>query len=345
MIFFFVILSSCEQSGHRIKRTIDNVEFIENGKVKSITEYKCSKFKTVNEQIDINKPSCRIIQIKEYSSDGVLLKDAEWVYNYYPDTPDKITKCEINELGQKINSKYEMIIGDKIGLTLYQEFEFNDAGFEVSKRSYTNGVYTHRDETNYDDYNCPIEEIYFNEDEKRHYNTYEYDYLNRVVKSSFYQYNSLSYYTKYKYDDDNLWHSSSSRYNAEDKLIEKKERDFDKPDKVLQEKFYENGRIKSKHILDNNGLDIYLSFDQNGNLIEHKEFDQEQLVVKKNWKYREDGALLKESEISNVNSSNNNINETTIYKRDNQGNWIEKVVLNNANEVVDLRIREYEYYF
>jgi hypothetical protein len=345
LLIFLITFYSCEHSVPRIKKKLETVEFSENGKIRKITEYECLKYDVKNDQIDIKKSSCRIVQLREYTSNGILIKDAEWKFNYFPDRPDNLTTCEINELGQKISSNYEAIIGDKIGLTIYEEFEYNDAGFEISKRSYTNGVYTHRNETKYDDYNCPIEEIYFNEDEKRHYNTYEYDRLNRVIKSSFYQYNSLSYYTKYEYDDDNIRYSSSSKYNADDKLIENKKSDSDKPDNVLKENFYENGRIKSKHILDDNGLNIYISFDQNGNLIEHKEFDQEQLVVKKSWEYREDGALLKESQISNVNLSNNSINVTTIYKRDNLGNWTEKVVLNNANEVIDLRIREYEYYF
>ncbi len=343
LILCVFTIYSCDQSNLRLKRTAQNVEFSENGKVKKIIEFDCSKVNHNNEKIVINKSSCRIIRIKEFSLSGVLLTDAEWEYNYHPERPDNLTISDINDLGQKISTKKEMMIGDEIGITLFQEFKYNDAGFVIENKHFTDGVYTHKIVTNYDEYNCPIKEIHYNDDEISHFYIYENDHLNRVIKSSYFTNNSLRTYTKFEYESDNDdWHSSFSKYDNDDKQIESIV--LKKPEKVLEEKFYDNGRIKFKHVLSDKGLDVYLKFDENGNLIERKEFDGEQFILQKSWEYREDGALLKESQASNVTLMNNNVDETIIYKRDNLGNWIEKIVLNNANEIIHIRTRYLEYY-
>jgi hypothetical protein len=343
LLLFIATIYSCDQSNLRVKKTPQNIEFSENGKVRKIIEYNCSKINHNNEKIVVNKSSCRIIRIKEYSLNGVLLKDAEWKYNYYPERPDNLTISKINDLGQKISSKKEMMIGDEIGVTFLQEFKYNDAGFVVEKKHFTDGVYTHKIETDYDEYNCPIKEIHYNKDEISHYYIFENDHLNRIIKSSYFTNNTLNTYIKFDFENDNdEWHSSFSKYNYDDKLIESTV--LKKPEKVLVEKYYDNGRIKFKHILSDNKLDVYLTFDENGNLIERKEFDGEQFILQMSWEYRKDGALLKESYASNVNLMNNNFDETIIYKRDNLGNWTEKIVLNNANEIIDIRARDLEYY-
>ena len=210
-----------------------------------------------------------------------------------------------------------------------------------------------RNETIYDEFNCPIKELHYdNNNEIKFYNINEFDKLNRQISSEEYSKdNSLEEKWIKEYEKDNDDWIVMKTYDADGNLIDEEYKDEDYTDI----EYYSNGKVKTWHFkttfmysiyqnLYQINDDVYETYDKNGRLIERKIYNNEKWIATNTWKYREDDALIEESESTGRIVGKSFYKKTTYYRVDFNGNWIERYTMDSEGNVTELAVREYEYY-
>ncbi|MDX9918309.1 MAG: hypothetical protein RBT15_09925 [Gudongella sp.] len=325
------------------------------GKVKRIIEYQCDKYWRDENSFKIVKNSCKIYNIKEFNLDEILIRSRSWNNFDYLKEPDLTEIQKINKSGLVI----EKIKFSSTGETK-ENYSYNPAGFETEHVLYINGMLFSRYEIFYDEYNCPIKEIYYNDNnEIKYYYTNEFDDKNREILSKRYNKdNSLEgKWTKEYEKDSDDWIIKCS-FSSDGKLLEREDKrelyksnkfEFvytsDLPDKGFTDvEYYSNGKVKTWHYINYKNEDIYQTYDLNGRIIERKIYHQEDWQYSYTWKYREDGAVIEESESTSRVIGKKYYKRTTYYSVDFNGNWIEKYTIDIDGNSNVLRVREIEYY-
>lgn len=358
IIILILLLVSCEPAIKRTPRIKEIPVRKYGGKVKRIIEYQCDQYWAKENPLKIAKNSCKIYRVSEFNSDEILIKDMYWHDLDYPNEPGFTETQRTNESGLIIERITKMT-----GLwanEIKTNFSYNQAGFETEKVVYRKGIFSSREETIYDEYNCPIKEISYDENnEVEDYKENKYDNRNRIVLSLQYKKdNTLEEKCSYEYDGDDEDWIVKKTYDAIGRLIdEEDERDSYKTNKVdylytsrlpdegfTDVEYYSNGKVKEWHFINEEDYDIYQTYDENGRIIERKIYSNGEWQDTNTWKYREDNALIEESESTSRVVGKSYYKTTTYYSVDFNGNWIEKITTDSEGNVLELRVREIEYY-
>jgi hypothetical protein len=358
IIPLILLLFSCEPAIQRTPRIKEIPNRMYDSKVKKVIEYHCDKYWKNETPLKISKNSCKICEILEFNPDGILIKSREWWYFDYPNEPNQTRITRVNESG--------LIIERVSKMTGYSPsevktvFSYNQAGFETEKVTYRNGVFLSRVEKIYDEFNCPIKEIFYDENnEIRSYLINKFDILNRITSSEEYTKNdSLSGKWSREYEKDNDDWIVTNTYDAHGNIIERRDRresykmnklDYEYTRSLPYEGFsdieyFSNGKVKTWHFINSFNKDVYQTYDENGRIIERKIYDNEEWLETFTWKYREDDALIEESESTSKIAGKPFFKKTTYYRVDSNGDWIEKYTIDIEGNVYDLAVREFEYY-
>ena len=343
-----IIFLSCEPAIKRTPRLKENHKREYGGIVKRIIQYNCDKYWTNENPLKIAKNSCKIYKVMEFNQDEIITKEMVWYNLDYPNDPGFIETVKINESGLIIE-RVEDYYGDKTK-TYYS---YNQDGFETEEVVYYENMLCWRNETIYDEFNCPIKELHYdNNNEIKFYNINEFDKLNRQISSEEYSKdNSLEEKWIKEYEKDNDDWIVMKTYDADGNLIDEEYKDEDYTDI----EYYSNGKVKTWHFkttfmysiyqnLYQINDDVYETYDKNGRLIERKIYNNEKWIATNTWKYREDDALIEESESTGRIVGKSFYKKTTYYRVDFNGNWIERYTMDSEGNVTELAVREYEYY-
>jgi hypothetical protein len=334
------------------------------GNVKRIIEYDCDRYFTNENPIKINKNSCKITSIENYDINEMLLKQMEWYGSNYPNDTDNIIVNKLNEAGltyewmHRWNSVYFGKLTEQKVL-----YSYNKDGFITDEVVYQSGKYLWRKEYNYDEYNCPIKEILYDSINKiESYYVRSFDLKNRETLSI--KYNNkdkLIEKVVTEYDDDYYdfdgWVIRTT-YDGDGKLIEHEDKlELYKNNKIdggwtpklpykgaKDVEYYSSGKVKSWHFQNSSNEDVYQIYNENGRIIERKIYRNETWLETYTWNYREDGALVEQSESTSKIVGTSYYKKTTNYKLDFNGNWIEKIVFDSEDNVSLMRVREIEYF-
>jgi hypothetical protein len=108
---------------------------------------------------------------------------------------------------------------------------------------------------------------------------------------------------------------------------------------------YPNGPVKTWRYTNEEGKNIEQTYDLSGRT--HPSYDQ--LSTRKpeesfEWKYRQDGKLLEESTTSFISPGKPYYKKSTFYRLDYYGNWVEKYSMDSEFGVIEMFVREIEYY-
>lgn len=353
-----IFLLSCEPSIKRAPLLKEKHKREYGGKVKRIIEYDCDKYWTNENPLKIVKKSCKMYSVMEFNQDEILTKEMKWDDLDYPNDPGFILTVKINESGLIIEK-----VAKKIGsfsFELKSNFSYNQDGFVTEKVIYSDNVFSSREETIYDEFNCPIKEIYYDENnEIEYYYINKFDKLNREISSEKYSKdNSLEKKWTKEYEKDNDDWIARKTYDADGNLIDKDDkRESYKMNKVdylyttglpdegfTDIEYYSNGKVKTWHYKNQNNHDVYQTYDENGRIIERKIYFNEEWLDTYTWKYREDDAIIEESESTSRIVGKSFYKKTTYYRVDFNGNWIEKYTMDSEGNVTELAVREFEYY-
>ncbi len=341
LLFSLFILISCQPYSQVERVPLVKEPYTKDfkGDIKKIIEYNCDKYSPNHSSVHIIRESCKIRSIREYSKDGILLSELKWPRLNYPLEPETIIQTT-NDLGLVV------LKHTKLNYYFYEEkktFSYNNNGFITEEilqfRSYPNDDFVlKRTETTYDDYNCPIKIMVFDNNNNVIYSyTSEFDNWNReTLTKRFDDANILEEYTEYKYQNgDNNWIERIT-YDGNKKLL-KKEKFNDLHSNI---EYHSNGKVKI--IEQHNG--IILAYDENGKNIERKTFNNKEWESTETWKFREDGVLIEESISANNFTGKDFYKITTYYRIDFFGNWHEKYTIDSEGEIANLSIRDIEYY-
>lgn len=358
-ILTLIFLSSCDQLTNRTPRVQDRLIRDYRGKVKRIIEYACDKYWVHENPIRIDKNSCEILRISEFNEDEILTKEMLWNVGEYPKDPEYLTINKVDESGNIIETIRNKRLSDKKRLS----FSFNQAGFQTEWVEYMNGKFSMREETVYDEYNCPIKEITYDENNKiTHYHIYSYDEKNREISSTKYDgrdkliYKTVKEYDDYYTDFDDL--VVETDYDANGKITNKVDaRELYKSNKIVGSwtpklpykgaediEYYTSKKVRSWHFVNSTNEDVYQTYDEEGRVIERKIYRNKIWSYTYSWKYREDGALLEESESTSRVVGKSYDKRTTYYRVDQMGNWVERYRIDEEGRLSLLATREFEYY-
>jgi hypothetical protein len=121
---------------------------------------------------------------------------------------------------------------------------------------------------------------------------------------------------------------------------------LDTPQEILDEKYInpKTGKIQSLFYRNRDDEDVFELFNNEERLTERKFMKGNQWIKTQNWRYREDGALLEESESTSQVVGRSFYKKSTFYKVDNNGNWIEMYSTDSEGAVYNLNKRSIEYY-
>jgi hypothetical protein len=353
LIFF----TSCDNFINRVPRVQEKINHDPyNGKVSKVIEYECNTYFIENENnIDINKRSCRLCAIYEYYP--LLQIEKNWSGSNDIKKPDAIKTTSFNAFGHIVEESNKSVF--PFAYESKSNYTYNESGFVVKQVSYYHGSFGNfysNIETIYDEYNCPIKEIHYDSTHKiTKYFINKFDKRNRQIKSSEfdsanvlrqeevlkYKGDDTEWTTKYEYDNNGKLKYKSDRSNSENIFTKIFKSNSDDNYKNIE--YYPNGKIKTKSYIDMGDV-VYLTYDENERIIERKTYsNNNEWKETFTWKYREDGALLEESESTSKYTNIAYYKKTSYYKLDFNGNWIEKYTIDNENNVIELKVREFEY--
>lgn len=350
-----ILISGCNNSSRIPLKRVDYQVGFEPG-VKSIKEYDCQQYWTDKIPPQIVKSSCSLSKLDEYTKEGHLTKELIWFDSDNQSNPESIRLIKYNDSGQIIEdfSKSTGIINTESKII----YSYNASGFQTERIIFLNGKITFREEDIYDEFNCPIKKIYYKDNLLNQSITYEYDTKNRPITEITYDENSkLMYKEKYAYESGNKY-VKYIRYDSEGKIImeEDKNKSVERnkinglytnalPGKEAKNvEYFSNGKVRSWHFKNQNNDDVFQVYDDNERIIERKIYSNEKWQDTFTWKYREDGAILEESESTSRIVEIPYFKKTTYYKYDIKGYWIEKVVVDTEGRAIELKAREIDYY-
>ena len=362
------LLLSCQGKSERTVLVIEPHFGEFGGKVKQIIEYDCKKYFNAEFPYSIDKSSCEIKNVYKYNIDEVLIEDLSWSWNDYPDKPDYRKVKTVDKYGNILvenstklasNNNYPFMVDMAKGYNIITTNTYNQDGFRVEQVVMRNGELQRRVEYIRDEYNCLTKEIQFdNENEVSFYIERKFDNKNRMVEYVFYDGETEDKEkTVYKYGKSAKW-EIMKEYDSNGYLVETTSRkdviesnmidysaSYGLPYNGYKDvEYYSDGNVRSWHYINNIGLDHFNTYDRNGETIEHKSYNGDEWQDTYTWKYREDGALIEESEATSRIVGKNYYKKTTYYKVDHNGNWIEKQILDNEGNMLEGMAREIEYY-
>jgi len=351
-----MFLISCNSSQKRTPIVYKESKREYGGKVKRIIEYSCSGY--MNSSNVIIKNNCEVSSISDFDKYENTIKCLSWNTSKYPDEPDFSSICKINDLGLVTERRVMKKVSSYGWKEEKDMFTYNGAGFRTECVYFSDGKLASRDETVYDEYNCPVKNIYYDQNNKvSQYYVYEFDNKNREIVSL--TYNAKDQLQKKKITKyDNNERAICFTYDEKGKLLEKEdENDAIKDNKVdklysteLPDKGYTNieyylsKKVKTWQYKNQYNNDVYQTFDENGRAVEIKIYSNKEWQDTYAWRYREDGAILEKSESTSRILGKSYHKTTTYYKVDFNGNWIEEFTSDSEDRFLGLHIREIEYY-
>ena len=232
----------------------------------------------------------------------------------------------------------------------------------------------------YNKFGFKTEEIYYGEGNKFRGRTENiYDDYNCLVKVSRYDTSNIQYlyYTK-EYNNNNQ-EICYTEYDAKGEIRIKENYEYSKEGEIIKEartgkagteiknfkvisinkktnnnftllesyncqlEDYPSGKLKNITYANDNE-EVTLTYDENERLIERKVKNKGVWYETFTWKYREDGALLEESESTSKYIGKSYYKTSIYYTVDSNGNWIEKYKLDSEGRVLDLSVREIDYF-
>lgn len=354
--FSILICISCENSINRIPKSKEKEEREYGGKVKKIVTYYCEKCWTDEHPLTIDKNSCNVFNVQSFNAHETMLEEMTWGKSNYPNKPDMKTINKINKSGLIIETTRNSVYSGDTRII----YSYNQDGFRTEKVVYYDGELSLRTETIYDEFNCPIKEIVFTENNKlSYYRVMEHDNRNREI--SYERYNNedeLETKRVMKYDDDSDKWTIRYSYNVKGELESKDDRkESFKTNKVsflyspnLPDvrytgiEYYSTGEVKSWHFKNQHDDDVFQTYNKNGKVVERKIFNDEEWKNTFTFKYREDGSVIEESESTSRIIGKSYYKKTTYYNVDFNGNWIEKHITDSEGNVLELAMRDIEYY-
>lgn len=325
------------------------------GEVKKIIEYDCGRYWADGSPIRINRASCRITTIMEFNPDEIKLKELKWFMSEYPNEPNISEFVKVDSSGLIIE-RISRIIGGPIDNEHISYYTYNDSGFETEREVYKNGNLLNKREIIYDDYNCPIREIHYDKNnDLTSYYINEFDNKNR--KTLYVRYNNKDiiqnkYVMEYEGDHDD-W-TVRYRYDGDGNLLNKVDKRENKvnilyksalPDNRYSNiEYYPDGQVKKWNYTNTLNNEVFQEYDLNGRIIERNVYNNNEWLESYTWKYREDGAILEESHSTSQIIGKSYYKKTTYFSVDFNGNWVEKYTMDSDERVLDMKIREIEYY-
>lgn len=358
IIFSILFCISCESRINRIPRLKEKEDREYGGQVKRIIEYECDKYWTDENPLKIVKSSCKIGIVRDFNPDEIMIKEMKWYDLNYPNDPGFTQTIKLDENGLIIEEISQQF-GD-FGFKTKRNYSYNQAGFETEKVVFREGEFAFREETIYDEYNCPIKEIrYDKNNEVENYYINEFDNRNRETSSLKYD-NKNELDTKWikEYnDEDDRWVVKYS-YDGDGELIYKSDKiESFKTNKVgflyspnlpdvrfTDIEYYSSKKVKTWHFKNQDNNDVYQTYDESGKIIERKIYRDEVWQDTSTWKYREDGSVVEESESTSRIVDKSYYKKTTYYRVDFNGNWVEKYSLDSEGNVTELAMRDIEYF-
>ena len=159
-----LILVSCESTVERIPRVKEKSIKKYDGKDKAIFEYECDRYEENRNQLIIEKNSCKLSNMKVFNPDDVLIKVLKWHTLDYPNDPEFVEIKKVNEFGLVIEESTKQT--GKYPFETKNIYSYNKDGFKTEEVTYLNKNLTRREEKIYDEYNCPIKEIFYDKNNK-----------------------------------------------------------------------------------------------------------------------------------------------------------------------------------
>lgn len=353
-------LNSCGQSVKRTPLVPPKPKREYGGIVKKIVEYDCDKYFANEQPLKIVRSSCKISEVFEFNLDEIRTKHLWWGFFEYPNDPQFIDISVVGESGQILEKTSTATAGGFFKAFNNKEtYSYNAAGFITEWAWFRDNHLDRRLETKYDEFNCPIR------------------------KSTFDAENNLVEYTILEYNEHNL-PISSTNYDRLDRLVEKQTFEYDFKDScVITSTFdangtltmeedecasrknnvvdaistnglpgkgftdienYPNGQTKTWRYTNEEGKKIEQKYDLNGRIILRTISSNAKTEESFEWKYQQDGKLIEESTTSFISPGKPYYKKSTFYRLDYYGNWVEKYSMDSEFGVIEMFVREIEYY-
>jgi hypothetical protein len=331
----FIVLNCSSQQRTQVPK--EQPSKLYKGKVKKIITYSCQSYLQDGENIKILANGCNIQKYEEFNEQETVIAESK-----FDNTNDP--KVETYRMTTRRDDKGNIIEKTEVSNYIFKdvirhEYKYNENGYLIEDTKYLdNKLYT-RDTYLYDEYNCLIEENYFDKSNQLKYKYISiYNNDNLITRRTGYDSKGdISSYIIYDYD-------------KKGKLITEKHYDWNK--KLTDETDYQDkptdkrdSRNNLLEYIDYDGVLHLRKFDGFNNCTEEQLQKDGKWLETKTWTYRDDGALIEESFSTSRISGESYHKVTTKYKLDNLGNWIEKYSINNEDKsIVGLGARYIEYY-
>lgn len=358
-ILSILFIFSCNSYEKRIPLSRIEIDREYKGKVKKITQIQCEDFDN-HLPIRVSNNSCSIWQIIEFSPNEIITREANWYSSkgdYYPYPPSILKTKVVDNNGQIIEEYHKGYDPEDNRKTIYT---YNEFGFEAERIKYFGLKFSSRTETKYDEYNCPIEKLYYDESNNLvYYYTKEFDSNNRIIyEKKFNNNNILDSEWKYEYSSNIDERYSKRKYYKKGKIVREKDRikmysnntadfayTFGLPyEGFNQIEYYSDGKIKEWKYINSESEEIYQTYDQNQKVTEIKIFRNGKWLETLGRKYGNNGILIEESKSTHY-SKTPFVKYSTIYSKfDTYGNWIESYQTSSEKGIFDIQMRKIEYY-
>jgi hypothetical protein len=284
-----------------------------------------------------------LIENNFFDENGVIHMNDKFTYNDNNELIN-IKTHEINKGIISINKieKEEKFYYDKAGKEIKIKKHCNNCLVSLSNNKYNDEGFLYKIETK----SWPMKNVYGKD---REGNFIKSEYWYKEVKSEeSYEYNRDSQIIKYcKYDSDNI-NSEICFYDENNNLIEKieyqvngkfkskKKWKYNKKGKIIEFRTYD-----SKDSLVSLGLYKYNEFDY---LIKIDTYNENQIIFQKDLYHYDDFLNLVKIENEHIDLDDNYIMKfITHYKYDEQGNWIQKIEIEDFSPTYLIE-REYKYF-
>src|SRR5699024_3151906 len=135
-----------------------------------------------------------------------VIREMNWYDSNYPGEPDFIESVTLDENGLVVEEVAKMDDG-VIKFNNRTNYSYNSDGFRTETVEYRDGNLSSRNEVKYDEYNCPVKELYYDENNNlKYYYKNEFDNRNREIASYKYDNNDelkKKWVQEYQGDEDN----------------------------------------------------------------------------------------------------------------------------------------------
>lgn len=357
IILIVLLLVGCSKSDS--KRTVkqpdsfgehDKIKNNGDSKIKKISEYRMTDYQIVKGRIIADRSKAELVSTKHYTETGFLIKSQFWmkyfnrfpdqhmdemVYLFKDDKPIKFIKRDKSASREYPETNSKTARYDKNGNIIEEVWEIFDY-----KENY--GEYSLKDPwtmyrrtvSKYDEYNCLIEESEYEievADVLLWSTKYEYNDENKVkYRESFNKNSALDEKRELKSNEWGEWYVFTRYKDGKTEIDDSREiisGEKDSQGNVIR-RVFKDGR-ESTHEF-KNGYEVGLTFKSDNKM----NYSSTKI-------YREDGLLLEETTVTTEPDFKK---ERVIYRYDSQNNWVEKITLDNKDEIYTYYVREILYY-